>query len=69
MPDMREVLEEAWELVEHKIVTRDDFRDFCFTNCASMHLRMNPKFFDGTRVEQQARKLLATLSEPAAAAA
>jgi predicted TIM-barrel fold metal-dependent hydrolase len=64
MPDMREVLDEAWELVEHRIVTSEDFRDFAFTNCASMHLRMNPKFFDGTRVEQAARKLLDTMREP-----
>jgi hypothetical protein len=69
MPDMREVLEEAWELVEHGIVTRDDFRDFAFTNCASMHLLMNPKFFEGTRVEQAARGLLARMRTPAEATA
>ena len=32
--DMTEVLEEAWELVEHGLITEDDFREFVFANPA-----------------------------------
>ena len=31
VPDMTEVLEEAWEMVEHEWIDDDDFRDFVFT--------------------------------------
>ncbi len=30
VPDQREVLPEAWELVEHGHISRDDFGDFTF---------------------------------------
>jgi hypothetical protein len=48
---MREVLEEAWELVEHGIVDEAGFRDFVFANPADFFTRMNPDFFAGTTVE------------------
>jgi predicted TIM-barrel fold metal-dependent hydrolase len=66
MPDMSEVLEEAWELVEHGLVDREDFRRFTFSNVASMHLRMNPRFFEGTRVADAAGKLLKDMQQEAA---
>jgi len=55
VPDPGEVLEEAWEMVEHELITEDDFREFTFTNVVELHAGMNPDFFKGTRVEAMAR--------------
>jgi hypothetical protein len=49
---MLEVLQEAYELVEHDLLTTDDFRDFVFTNVAGFYAGSNPDFFKGTTVEQ-----------------
>jgi len=57
VPDMTEVLEEAYELVEHGLLTEDDFRDFVFTNPATLWTGMNPDFFKGTVVEQAAARV------------
>ncbi|MFN0092548.1 MAG: amidohydrolase family protein [Acidimicrobiales bacterium] len=51
VPDMREVLEEAYELVEHELLTDADFRDFVFVNTARLYAGTNPEFFKGTTVE------------------
>jgi predicted TIM-barrel fold metal-dependent hydrolase len=51
VPDMGRVLEEAYELVERGLLSTGDFRDFVFTNPASLHTRLNRDFFKGTRVE------------------
>ncbi|MGW0661694.1 amidohydrolase family protein [Streptodolium elevatio] len=56
--DMREVVGEARELVEHGHLTPAQFREFACDNTVRLHGGMNPRFFDGTRVEQYARKLL-----------
>ena len=56
--DMREVLEEAYELVEHELITTDDFREFVFTNAARLHTSLNPDFFTGTVVEEAVAKLV-----------
>ncbi len=53
--DASAVLEEAWEMVEHGLVTEDNFRDFTFSNVVGLHGRMNPDFFNGTVVETAAR--------------
>jgi predicted TIM-barrel fold metal-dependent hydrolase len=53
--DAGEVIEEAWEMVEHELITEDDFREFTFTNVVELHAGMNPDFFKGTRVEAMAR--------------
>ena len=58
VPDMSEVLEEAYELVEHGLVNEADFREFTFTNPAMLHAGMNPDFFKGTVVEKDVAKLL-----------
>jgi hypothetical protein len=55
--DMSEVLEEAWELVEHGLITEDDLREFVFTNPARLHTTLNPDFFKGTVVEDAIAKL------------
>jgi len=57
--DMSEVLEEAHELVEHDLITLDDFREFVFGNAARLHTALNPDFFKGTVVEHAVAKELA----------
>jgi hypothetical protein len=52
MPDFREVIPEAFEMVEKGFVAEQDFREFTFTNAAMLHTRNNPRFFKGTVVEQ-----------------
>ena len=58
VPDMTEVTEEAYELVEEGKITADNFRDFVFVNPAKLWTDMNPNFFKGTVVEKQVKKLL-----------
>ena len=52
VPDFKEVIPEAFELVEKGFITEQDFRDFTFTNAARLHTRNNPNFFQGTVVER-----------------
>jgi hypothetical protein len=53
------VTEEAYELVEHGVLSEADFRDFVFTNPTTLWTGMNPDFFRGTIVEKQVHQLLA----------
>ena len=62
VPDLRRVLEEAYELVEDGVMSEPDFREFTFTNPAMLHAGMNPDFFKGTVVEDAVAKLLAEQS-------
>ncbi len=62
VPDMKDVVPEAYELVEHELITADDFRDFMFVNPVRFWGEANPNFFKGTRVEQEAAALLARKS-------
>jgi predicted TIM-barrel fold metal-dependent hydrolase len=59
VPDMRGVVEEAYELVEHDLMSEDDLREFTFAASVRFHGKMNPAFFDGTAVEAEARAVLA----------
>jgi predicted TIM-barrel fold metal-dependent hydrolase len=59
VPDMTEVLEEAWELVEEKGMAEEDFQAFTFGNAVKLWASLNPNFFTGTIVESQVRKLQA----------
>jgi len=59
VPDMTQVLPEAYELVEHGLLTDDDFRDFMFANAVRFWGEVNPDFFKGTAVEKQAAEVLA----------
>lgn len=52
VPDFREVIPEAFEMVERGFLSEDDFREFTFTNAARLHTGNNPGFFAGTVVEQ-----------------
>ncbi len=62
VPDMGEVVPEAHELVEHGLLTADDFRDFMFANAVRFWGEVNPTFFKGTVVEKQAAEALAPAS-------
>ena len=52
--DAAETVAEAWELVEHGLITADDFRELTFTNAVHLYQKMNPRFFVGTVVESAA---------------
>jgi predicted TIM-barrel fold metal-dependent hydrolase len=52
VPDARDVLPEAWEMVEHGQCSDEDFRDFTFSNVARMLTGANPRFFDQTVIEK-----------------
>ena len=51
VPDMEEVLPEAYELVEKGLLDENDFRDFVFAFPAGLWQGTNPDFFEGTAVE------------------
>jgi predicted TIM-barrel fold metal-dependent hydrolase len=53
VPDMREVLLEAHELVDDGIIMPEDFRDFVFTYPVEFWTGGNPHFFKGTTVEHK----------------
>ena len=62
VPDMEDVVPEAYGLVEHELITADDFRDFMFTNAVRFWGEVNPDFFKGTAVARQAADVLASAS-------
>jgi len=53
------VVPEAYEMVEHGLITDDDFRDFMFENAVRFWGEVNPDFFKGTVVEKAAAEVLA----------
>jgi predicted TIM-barrel fold metal-dependent hydrolase len=59
VPEMREILEDAYELVEKGLLDEGAFRDFVFRNPARFYTSVNPDFFVGTRVEAEAAQLVA----------
>ncbi len=69
VPDMTEVLVEAYEGVEDGIITEEDFRDFVFGNPVRFWAGMNPNFFKGTAIESQVQKFLTESSSATAVAA
>ena len=58
VPDMTEVLEEAWELVAEKGLSEEDFHAFSFGNAVKLWASLNPDFFKGTVVEREAGQYL-----------
>jgi hypothetical protein len=60
VPDMMDVLPEAYELFEDGLITADDFRDFTFANAVRLWGTVNPAFFSGTVVEKAAAQVLGT---------
>jgi len=69
VPDFRNVLPEAWELVADGHLTEGDFREFVFGNAVSLWAGSNPAFFDGTVVEGEVRAELEGLDRTAAGVA
>jgi hypothetical protein len=67
VPNMRMVLPEAYELVEHGFITKDDFRDFTFGNAVRLWGGVNPRFFEGTKVAKEAAAELRAIPARAAA--
>jgi len=59
VPDMAAVVPEAYELVEHGLISDDDFRDFMCDNAVRFWGEVNPDFFKGTVVEKAAAEVLA----------
>jgi len=57
VPNISEVLEEAWELVDQGLLTEADFRDFTFGHAAELYTGANPDFFEGTVVADAVREL------------
>ena len=51
VPDMAEVLEEAWEMVDHGWIDEAAFKEFTFSNPVRFYTATNPGFFKGTVVE------------------
>lgn len=62
VPDIAEVLPEAWELVEHGHLDAGDFEAFTFTNPVALWTGANPHIFEGTVV---ADAVAAALGSPA----
>ncbi|MGE0682806.1 MAG: amidohydrolase family protein [Candidatus Binatia bacterium] len=58
VPDMTEVLVEAYEGVEDGVLSEEDFHDFVFGNPVRFWAGMNPNFFKGTAVESQVQKFM-----------
>ena len=61
VPDMTQVLPEAYELVEDGLISEEDFRDFVFINPIELWAGGNRNFFKGTAVENDAAKVLASV--------
>ena len=57
--DITEVLEEAYELVEHGVFNEDQFPGFTFANAARFWTSLDRDFFKGTAVETQVNRELA----------
>ncbi|MBL4890197.1 MAG: amidohydrolase family protein [Candidatus Lindowbacteria bacterium] len=58
VPDMSTVLAESYELVENGLLSEEDFRAFTFTNAVTLHGGMNPDFYKGTVVADEAETVL-----------
>ena len=58
VPDIKEVVEEAYGLVDREVLTDDDFRDFSYRNAVRLYGANNPDFFKGTVLEGEAAKVL-----------
>jgi hypothetical protein len=62
VPDMAGVLAEAWELVDRDLITEEDFRRFTYANGVELHTALNPRFFEGTRLERPVAELLGAVT-------
>ena len=60
--DMNGAAAEAYEQLEDGLISEEDFRTFAFSNSVQLYAGPNPEFFDGTRVEEEAKAELAARS-------
>ena len=60
VPQMAAVVAEAFELVEDGALTREQFRQFMFSNVAELHTANNPDFFEGTVVAEAVSAVVAS---------
>ena len=60
---MTDPVAEAYELVEHGVITGSDFRELTFLNPLRLHAGMNRDFFTGTVCEADARAALGADTE------
>jgi len=58
VPDMRNVLADAYNLVTSQVIDESDFRAFVFENPARLFTDMNPTFFVGTAIEAEVQSSL-----------
>jgi predicted TIM-barrel fold metal-dependent hydrolase len=58
VPDMRDVVPEAYELVDDGRLDADQFRAFTCDNPIRLHAQMNPDFFAGTPIAAYASQVL-----------
>ena len=58
VPDLRCAVAESHELVDEGLLTPDDYRAFVFENAVDLWGGVNPRFFEGTRVADAARRRL-----------
>ena len=57
--DMNNAAAEAYEQLEGGLIDEADFRNFAFSYSVQLYAGPNPGFFDGTRIENEARVELA----------
>jgi hypothetical protein len=62
-PIMNQVIVEAYELLEHGLLSPEQFKEFTFTNPIRLHGGANPSFFEGTVIESEAREILGTAGD------
>jgi hypothetical protein len=55
---MTDVLHEAWELVEERGMSEQDFYAFTFGNAVKLWASLNPDFFRGTVVENAVTRFI-----------
>jgi predicted TIM-barrel fold metal-dependent hydrolase len=67
VPDMRDVVTEAWELVHYGQIDEADFEDFTVGNVVRMLTDMKPDFFEGTAVADSVRRYVGPTRDVVAA--
>ena len=63
VPEMRDVVHDAWSLVTRNYMTRENFFDFAYRNVVEMLSGPNPNFFKNTVIQDDVRALL-SVAEP-----
>jgi predicted TIM-barrel fold metal-dependent hydrolase len=53
VPDITEVVGEAYELVERELISERDFEAFVFSNPVDLYVKGRPDFFEGTSIERE----------------